>query len=321
MNPEIAELYCLLKKYAEASKIQSIKSIISNNFELLCQAETHSTSFLHELIESENYEILEAIFDAFDDNFNNPNLPAYCKAIEVDVRREFFDQENAEGNTPLILCASYNRAGLMAKFLENHAYVDHANTDRSTALLEAVEEESLEMVQILLEYKVDVHMKNAGERSPLDLAFQKDNVALYSMLFFGNTTRDNTGSATFAEESTTDLDFALSLSQLVKQGNKNILINYLNEIVAQPENHTVKIHPFVLQSAQDYPDIFSLLNKYKNGIYENNTMSEECSFSDDEVPDSHGAPTASDPRPEPGEGIRIVGTPQDMDIAPAAGLS
>lgn len=92
-------------------------------------------------------------------------------------------------------------------------------------------------------------------------------------------------------------------------------------MVVQSENHTVKIHPFVLQSAQDYPHIFSLLNKYKSGIYENNTMSEECSFSDNEVPDSHGGPTASDPGPERGEGIRIVGTPQDMDLAPAAGLS
>lgn len=320
MNPQIALLYSLIENYAKESNIQSIKHFISDGFELLCQAETHSTSLLHDLIESGNHEILGAIFEAFDKNFQNPNLPPHCKAIETEVRRKFFDQENAKGDTPLILAARYGKAEFLVKFLKNHADVNHANRNQSTALLEAIEEESLEMAQILLAYDADLHIENADKLSPLELAFQKENIALYSMLFYGQTTRENTESATFAAESTKDLDFSLSLSQLVKKGNKDILINHLNEIVAQSENHTVKIHPFVLRSAQDYPDIFRLLNKYKSGLYENNTMSEEYSFSDNEAPESHGGPAASDRSPEPGEGIRIVGTPQDMDLAPAAGL-
>ncbi|MBS7779125.1 ankyrin repeat domain-containing protein [Acidovorax sp. CCYZU-2555] len=320
MNPQIANLYYLLKTSAKASDIQLIKRLISDNFELLCHAKKHSTSFLHELIESDNYEIIGTIFDTFDENFEKPNLSPSCKAMETEVRRKFFDQENAKGDTPLILAARYGKAEFLVKFLKNHADVNHANRNHSTALLEAIEEESLEMTRILLTYDADLHIENAYKLSPLELAFQKENIALYSMLFYGQTTRENTESATFSAESTKDLDFALSLSQLVKKGNKDILINNLNEIVAQSENHTVKIHPFVLQSAQDYPDIFRLLNKYKSGLHENNIKSEEYSFSADEAPDSHGCPAASDPSREPGEGIRIVGTPQDMDPAPAAGL-
>ena len=315
MNQEIAELYKLLNICAEKSDIPSIKRIISNNFELLCQAKKHSTSFLHQLIESDKHEILDAIFNAFDENFRNPNLPSHYKAIEATVRSRFFDQENAFGDTPLILCARYTRAELLLKFLQNHACVNHVNLAGSSALREATEEESPETIGNLLAYSADAHTKNADKLSPLDIAIKKENIALFSMLFHGNKIRENTGLATAAEESTTDLDLAYTLFQLVRQGDIESLKSQLDQIVAQSENQMVKINPFVLKSAEHDTPIFKLLNHYKNGIYEKNIRGDAYAFSAD------AAPAANERNLEPGEGIRIVGTPQDMDIAPAAGLS
>lgn len=320
MSKKIDEIYSQLYQFIQISDIESIKQIITKNFKFLCNSKLHNHHFIHKIIESEKFEILDAIFETFDKNFNNPDLSPRYKAIEATARKQFFDQADDFGDTPLMLSARYGKADFLLKFLQNHADVEHVNCFSSNALLEATEEQSTEMVLILRSYNADVYKKNADGMTPLDLAYQKENSELYSALLIPKKDSDET--APVAEEKSIMLQpqHAEDLIQLLKNRNIEGLKFKLNELAAQSEDNKVEISPLLFKITEDNLYAFKLLIHYKNGFHPIDMMSEEDAFSADETPDNNGSSAASDCSTEPGESSRIVGTPEHNDLALTVGV-
>lgn len=101
----------------------------------------------------------------------------------ADLEYSKLNEEDENGNTPLIFAASQGREDLASALIDQGAYVNHQNNNGETALYWAASEGNVAIAEYLVENGANLNICTLDGTSPAHIAAANGHVAMLALLF------------------------------------------------------------------------------------------------------------------------------------------
>lgn len=317
MSEELLSTYEQLHRHVDDSNIESIKNLYRDEFQVLHKPNAYSAALLHRIMAAEKYDILLGIMAAFDAHFQRSDLKPAHKLREAFIRKDFFDQPNADNETLLLLAARNSQTPLVKQLLKNHADVNKTSTDGSFPLREATEEESQEIIEELVAHGANIFQKDTHNHTPFELACRKEKLQIMLTLIKADKAQANIFELPHAPQHSMLPEHSANFVRLVENGQFAAVLVHLDELAARSADRKVEVTPEMLQSTQGNRELFKLLIQYKNGLVPIGTTRDEEFIDADECSQSHCGYTdcTSEVHGNPSNADGVAGMAQDNFLA------
>lgn len=101
----------------------------------------------------------------------------------TDLEYSKLNEEDENGNTPLIFAASQGREDLASALIDQGAYVNHQNNNGETALYWTASEGNVVIAEYLIENGANLNISTLDGTSPAHIAAANGHVAMLALLF------------------------------------------------------------------------------------------------------------------------------------------
>ncbi len=183
------------QKALAISKHATAESSSQRCLALIAAINCHDTDTIQRLVEQDRGLVTAA---------NRLGIPFVLNAVknkqeqtaEILIKNGFYlNDEDADGNTALMLAAKNGNSALLKSLIQAGADINHQNSNLDTALHLAIDKMQQESVKLLLGKKIEINTTNKNDFTPLMIAIHKGHTEIVHLLITNGAAVNHTNSA------------------------------------------------------------------------------------------------------------------------------